>query len=209
MKQEKGGLTINRSQQKLTGGAGDNDFGRKMKRQIRLLTIFFALAFVCGTITAEAQVAAGGNYKLDQAAVAAGGGQNSAGGIFSLDGTLGQSTAGTRSSNPPFDVKVGFWTAPQSMTTAASVTIGGRVLTSEGRGIRNVRVTMTDMNGGTRTVLTGTFGYYRFAEVSAGETYIFSIFAKRFVFSLNTQVRSITADTDDINFIADILAETK
>ena len=68
-----------------------------------------------------------------------------------------------------------------------------------------MRVTLTGTNGESRTVLSGSFGYYRFAEVPAGETYIFSVFAKRYTFAQNTQVRSIMEDTDDINFVADIL----
>lgn len=88
-------------------------------------------------------------------------------------------------------------------TTAASITVGGRVSVSNGRGIPSVRVTMTDATGETRTVLTGTSGYYRFVGVPAGETYIFSVSAKRYTFSQSTQVRNVIEDTDDINFQAD------
>ncbi len=51
--------------------------------------------------------------------------------------------------------------------TAANVQIGGRVMTANGRGIRNVLVTLTNANGTSRTVITGNFGYYRFAEIEA------------------------------------------
>ncbi len=87
--------------------------------------------------------------------------------------------------------------------TAASVSIGGRVLTAKGNGIAKVRVTLTDTNGETRTTLTNPFGYYSFTEVSAGETYVFSVKAKQFVFSSPTQIHSISGDTNDINFVAD------
>ena len=56
-----------------------------------------------------------------------------------------------------------------SGATAANVSVGGRVLTANGNGIRNVRVTMTDANGITRSTLSSAFGYYRFAEVLAGD----------------------------------------
>ncbi len=87
--------------------------------------------------------------------------------------------------------------------TAASVTVGGRVTTAAGRGIRNVRVNLTDVNGETQTTLTGKFGFYRFTDVPAGETYIFSVSARRYAFSQNAQVRSIIEETNDVNFTAD------
>jgi len=66
-------------------------------------------------------------------------------------------------------------------------------------------VTLTKSNGESQTVLTGAFGYYHFADVPAGETYIFSVFAKRYTFAQNTQIRSVMEDTDDISFVADAL----
>jgi hypothetical protein len=90
----------------------------------------------------------------------------------------------------------------QAGPTAASVTVGGRVITSRGRGIRNVVVTMTDLNGNTRTATSSSSGYYRFTDVPAGETYIFTARGKRFSFRQNSQVHSIVEDIDDINFVA-------
>ena len=94
------------------------------------------------------------------------------------------------------------WTLGVNAPTAASVPIGGRVTVGK-RGLPNARITMIDANGGTRTVLSSTFGYYRFTNVPAGETYVFSVSAKRYTFSQPTQVRNITGDTDDIDFVAD------
>ncbi|CAN5150744.1 hypothetical protein BH20ACI1_BH20ACI1_11100 [soil metagenome] len=88
-------------------------------------------------------------------------------------------------------------------TTAASVTITGRAMTSRGRGIGNVIVRLTDSSGNIRMARTTAFGYYRFNEVAAGETYIITAASKRFTFSQPSQVLSINADTDAINFIAD------
>ena len=45
------------------------------------------------------------------------------------------------------------------------MSIGGRVLTDSGAGIRNVIVTLTDSRGAFRTTSTGTFGMYRFEAV--------------------------------------------
>jgi len=91
----------------------------------------------------------------------------------------------------------------QAAPTAATVSVSGRVTTAQGRGIRNVVVTMTDSIGNTRTAMTTSFGYYRFEEVAAGETYIFAARGKRFSFEQNTQVHSIMEDTNNINFVAD------
>ncbi|MEJ7700396.1 MAG: carboxypeptidase-like regulatory domain-containing protein [Pyrinomonadaceae bacterium] len=95
------------------------------------------------------------------------------------------------------------------LTTAATVAVGGRVMTASGRGIRNVSVTMTDESGNIRTAITTSFGYYRFVDVPAGGTYIFSVRGKRFAFGNNTQVQSIVEDTDDINFVANSFRITK
>lgn len=96
-----------------------------------------------------------------------------------------------------------FVIAQGSNTTAASVSVGGRVTMGKDRGIRNVLISMTDSNGQVRTVLTGAFGYYRFADVAAGESYIISVSAKRFTFSQQSQLLTINEETDDINFVAD------
>jgi len=88
------------------------------------------------------------------------------------------------------------------LTTAATVTVSGRVTTAQGRGIRNVVITMFDSSGNTRTAISTTFGYYRFEEVAAGETYIFTARGKRFSFEQTTQVHMILEDTNNIDFLA-------
>jgi len=87
-------------------------------------------------------------------------------------------------------------------TTAASVSVGGRVMTASGRGIRNVSVALTDSNRNTRMAVSTSFGYYRFEDVAAGETYIISARGKRYTFIQPTQVLNINEDTEDVNFIA-------
>lgn len=144
----------------------------------------------------------GGNYTITQSVIAGGGGQNSTGGTFSLDGTIGQAVAGGGVQQYPYRLQSGFWTASLLNPTAASVTVGGRVLNSAGRGIRNVLIVMTDSTGAMRTALSTSFGYYSFADVPAGETYILSARAKRFAFAQPTQVVSVSEETTEINFIA-------
>jgi len=175
-----------------------------MKKQLKLILMIFIAAF-SSAIAASAQVATGGAFQLDQAVIAGGGGASSdaTGNLYKIEGTIGQAIAGSQSGTAPFSVKSGFWVDQSLAPTAAEVSVGGRVSTKSGRCIRNVRVTLTGASGETRTAVTGASGYYRFTDVPAGETYVFSAFAKRYAFAQNTQVRSIMEDTDDINFVAD------
>lgn len=97
--------------------------------------------------------------------------------------------------------KITVSTAP----TADVVSVAGRVLTADGRGIRNVLVSLADGQGNTKTVLTGVSGYYRFADVPRGATYTITVAAKKFGFNQSSQSRLIAADTDEVNFTADSL----
>lgn len=171
--------------------------------------IIFSILIGAATTTAHAQVAQGGNFTLEQTVVVAGGGNSAAmsanGNEFAITGTTGQPLAARRAANPPFNVQSGFWTS-ESAPTAASVAIGGRVLTETGGGLRNARVTLIDAQGNSRTVLTKAFGYYRFAEVAAGQSVIVSVASKRYQFT--AQVVTVNQEIEDLNFSVD-LPETK
>ncbi len=86
--------------------------------------------------------------------------------------------------------------------TAAFVSIGGRILTANGSGIRNVIVTLTDSNGTTRSSRSATFGYYQFDDVEVGETYIISVASKRYFFNQQSQILTVNKELRNINFIA-------
>lgn len=163
--------------------------------------IIFALFSIF--ISAPVLAQSGGAFEIIQSVVAGGGGQDSAGGTFSLDGTVGQSIAGNASSNSTFSVTSGFWNFTPLAPTAASVGVGGRVLTANGHGIRNILIMMTNQNGTVRTTQTSIGGNYKFDDVEVGETYIFTVSARRFTFSQPTQIRAVFEETDDIDFIAD------
>ena len=90
----------------------------------------------------------------------------------------------------------------QAAPTAATVSVSGRVMTSDGRGIRNVRLSLTDSNGQVRTATTTSFGYYHFEDVQVGETYILSASGKHYTFSQPLQVLNINGETDAVDFIA-------
>jgi hypothetical protein len=90
-----------------------------------------------------------------------------------------------------------------TITTAAEIVAGGRIKTASGKGIMNVKITVTLLSGKTLTTFSGAGGYYQFADVPVGETCIFSVTAKHYTFAQNTQIRSLTEDATDIDFIAD------
>jgi len=88
----------------------------------------------------------------------------------------------------------------QLSPTAASVTVSGRVLTATGGGLRSARVTLTDSSGRTRYAMTNPFGYYRFTEVTGGETYLFQVVSKSWSFA--PQVVTVIEELTELNFTA-------
>jgi hypothetical protein len=144
----------------------------------------------------------GGNFTITGSVIASGGGQNTAGGVFSLDGTTGQSAAGS-ASGAPFAVTAGFWNLAPFAPSAAAASISGRVLTSGGRGIRSVTISLTGTTSGEiRSARSTNFGYYRFENVPVGETYVLTVRAKRFVFLPETRVVTLLDELTDVDFTA-------
>lgn len=146
-------------------------------------------------------VASGGTFTLEKA-VTAGGGVKKDVAPINENGTTGQAIAGVRSTGGNFSLSAGFWTPETLAPTAASAVVGGRILTASGAGARNVQITITFPTGEIRTAASGTFGYYRFAEIPVGGTYIISVAAKKFAFSQPSQIRQVQDDLQDVDFIA-------
>jgi hypothetical protein len=84
--------------------------------------------------------------------------------------------------------------------TAASVSVSGRVIAPQQFGLTNALVTLTDMQGNARTVLTGKFGSFHFSQVVAGETYILTVSSKRYTYA--PQVITVNEDLTGVNFSA-------
>jgi len=93
------------------------------------------------------------------------------------------------------------WFLGAVLPTVAPVQVNGRIMTSAGRGISGVRVSLTDLNGNTRTALTNAFGYYRFADIAVGN-YVLSVQTKRFEFTDNNRAINVQDEINDANFIA-------
>lgn len=86
--------------------------------------------------------------------------------------------------------------------TAASVSVGGRVLTNEGAGISRTPVILTDSAGISRSATTNSFGAYRFEDVRAGETYILTVNNKKYLFTDSPRIVSVQENLTELNFIA-------
>ena len=87
--------------------------------------------------------------------------------------------------------------------TSAEASIGGRVTTANGSGIRNAIVKLT---GGRLTepryVATGSFGSYAFDGLAVGETYVIQVSAKRFRFAQPSRIFTLQDNVTDMDFTA-------
>ena len=122
-------------------------------------------------------------------AVIALGGITATGGIYNFAVTA---TDGVNSNITNYRVQ---FLAP----TAAGVSIAGRVLNGK-RGLANAIVVLTKSDGTRLSTRTGSFGYYRFDEIAAGQTVIVEIISKRFSFA--PQVVNVNDNVADLDFIA-------
>ena len=116
---------------------------------------------------------------------------------------MDDSGAAAADSGESTDVVVGMiaggWGLQILGPTAADVTISGRVMTSEGNGLRNAQVWMTDSAGVTRVVTTSSLGYYSFDGVEAGNTYVIGVASKRFRFE--TRAVQVNDSADNVDFV--------
>ncbi len=149
------------------------------------IVISGAITAILSTILTLSPAAAqsGGSYVIEKSVISGGGGQV-AGGGFTLDGASGQPIAGTRSSAGTFELGSGFWGSGTS--PSANATVSGRVLTSDGRGLRNATMSITDSNGVSRVTTTSSFGFFSFDNVSKGGIYIFRVSSRLFRFAPRT-----------------------
>ncbi|MDQ3799996.1 MAG: hypothetical protein M3384_11125 [Acidobacteriota bacterium] len=96
---------------------------------------------------------------------------------------------------------LGAVTIRQFVTTAASVSVGGRLIAANARGIANARVKMTGADGAARYAVTSPFGYFRFDNVQVGEVYTFTVESKQYRFK--PQAVFVGEELHDLNFVAE------
>jgi hypothetical protein len=98
----------------------------------------------------------------------------------------------------------GGWQLEFLPLTAAGVTMSGRVTTADDRGIRNAKVVIT---GNTLDhpiiATTGSFGYFSFDGLTAGQTYVVTVNSKRYNFSVPSRVVTLVDNLANVNFVAD------
>ena len=85
--------------------------------------------------------------------------------------------------------------------TAANVTISGKVANAKGRGISNVRISLTDANRTVRNAVSNTFGFYKFEEITVGATYTLFAQSRRYQIENPTRVVAINEERSDIDFV--------
>ncbi|MFN0279083.1 MAG: dockerin type I repeat-containing protein [Pyrinomonadaceae bacterium] len=113
---------------------------KKSKSLYHLLLLTLCLCVSAVEIRSQT----GGTFDLSHSVIATGGGSNSAGGQFQVDGTAGQGVAGTSSTASVFDLHGGFWfqnqpaAAPQIIGT---VTYGNAIGSPNPRFVSNVTIT--------------------------------------------------------------------
>lgn len=86
-----------------------------------------------------------------------------------------------------------------SAAAVSSFSVSGRVATSNGMGVSNASVTITNGTNVTLTFITGTFGFYNFDNVPAGN-YTVSVRAKRYTFT--PQNMQLSGNVTGLNFTA-------
>lgn len=86
--------------------------------------------------------------------------------------------------------------------TSANVSIGGKIVSANGSGLSKISVSATGSNGQTRFAVTNSFGFYKFDDLSTGDTYTFQVSSKKYQFSNPTQILSATENITDLNFNA-------
>ena len=86
-----------------------------------------------------------------------------------------------------------------SAAPVANVVVGGRVLTADGRGLRNATVSITDSAGMRRTAITSSFGFYTFDNVRSGEGYTVAVSSRFFRFA--PRVVQVDGNLSNLDFM--------
>ena len=97
----------------------------------------------------------------------------------------------------------GGWGLEFIRSTAAGASISGRVMTSDGYGIRNAKVVITGNSLIEPIVVqTGSFGWFIVDGLQTGETYVVTVNSQRYTFSTPSRVISLVDNVVDADFIA-------
>ena len=84
-------------------------------------------------------------------------------------------------------------------TAAATFAVSGRVLTPDGRGLRNTTVTLTDAQGVAHIATTSSFGLYSINDVSVAGSCTMAVSSRLYRFA--SQTFSISGDLANVDFV--------
>ena len=111
---------------------------------------------------------------------------------------------GLDTDNNAADFALGSPNPHNSLTpTAAPVSLTGRLMTSDGRGIPNTTVTIAGGELGPRSTRTSLTGYYRFEGLESATTYVVSVQSRRYSFTNAVRPVTLMDDLASFDFIAD------
>ena len=122
---------------------------------------------------------------------------------FDIVGTQGSTTGLTwqtflfNEGQPAATLTNGSVTINQNQQSMA--TVSGRVLTPDGRGLRNAIVSLTDAQGVVRRATTSSFGNYSFTMVLVADNYFIGVSSKRYRFA--SRALNVTGNLTDVDFI--------
>lgn len=121
--------------------------------------------------------------------------QGSPGGVYPV---IVLTTGGPGENNHTLDG--GF--VPRLTPTAGDATVSGRVMTANGLPIRNAIVVLTEQDGTIHRSVTGSFGYFTFEGVAAGQSVLIDVSAGKRSFTVPTMVVSVNDNVTGVNFYA-------
>jgi hypothetical protein len=91
-----------------------------------------------------------------------------------------------------------------AMVPVVNVSVGGRILTAGGAGIRNALVTISGGNlPAPQIAQTGNFGLYNFTGLQSGTTYTVTVAVKRYAIAQPSRNVTPQADVTNFDFTAD------
>lgn len=116
-------------------------------------------------------------------------------------GVMGVATSGTMNPMGDGSPNLMVFTAP-SGPTAANASVGGRVVNSDGRALKGIRVVLQRASDGeVRVSTTNVFGYFRFDEIEVGEFYTIYMQSKRYQFANSPYSFTLNEDMISMAFV--------
>ena len=173
--------------------------GRNRRRAFYVFTRVTLIVACCIPLSAQS----GGSFQITNSAVAGGGGDSKdvVSGRFGHQSTVGEHAAGTLLQNPPYSQTAGFWASQVAIgPTAASASISGRILTSDGAALAGTAINL----GGTHTAeaITDANGVYSFADLEVGGFYTVTPARANYSFSPSSRSFSLLSKMTDAVFTA-------